>query len=183
MFHTLRETKRGFTLIELLVVIAIIGILSSVVLASLGTARGKARDATRVSDIKNIQLALELYFDSNQEYPDTTQGLASLATGGYIPNIPTPPGPSSGYGYQPLNPAQPSTPPSTFAAADQCVATETCLSYALFVPLERNDNLVLKTDSDTIITTILNGTSEAVAQCDANAATPSTDELCYDVRP
>jgi len=60
---------RGFTLIELLVVIAIIGILSSVVLASLGTAREKARDARRVSEIKQIQLALELYYDSTGSYP------------------------------------------------------------------------------------------------------------------
>ena len=53
--------KKGFTLIELLVVIAIIGILASVVLASLNSARKKSRDARRVADIKQIQLALELY--------------------------------------------------------------------------------------------------------------------------
>ena len=52
-------------MIELLVVIAIIGILSSVVLASLNSARGKARDARRISDIKNLQLALELNADEN----------------------------------------------------------------------------------------------------------------------
>ncbi|PIS13297.1 MAG: prepilin-type cleavage/methylation domain-containing protein, partial [Candidatus Tagabacteria bacterium CG09_land_8_20_14_0_10_41_14] len=57
------KNKKGFTLIELLVVIAIIGILSSVVLASLNSARKKARDARRVADIKQIQLALEMYFD------------------------------------------------------------------------------------------------------------------------
>jgi len=63
------KSQRGFTLIELLVVIAIIGILSSVVLASLNTARTKARDARRVSDIKQLQIALELYYDSNGTYP------------------------------------------------------------------------------------------------------------------
>tara|TARA_B100000378_G_C17929744_1_gene372762 strand:- start:95 stop:511 length:417 start_codon:yes stop_codon:yes gene_type:complete len=53
-------TKRGFTLIELLVVIAIIGILSAVVLTSLNSSREKARDAQRISDIKQIALAMEL---------------------------------------------------------------------------------------------------------------------------
>jgi len=63
--------KRGFTLIELLVVIAIIGILSSVVLASLNTARGKARDARRKADLSEIRKALEMYYDSYGGYPSS----------------------------------------------------------------------------------------------------------------
>ncbi|MCX6731493.1 MAG: prepilin-type N-terminal cleavage/methylation domain-containing protein [Candidatus Parcubacteria bacterium] len=66
--------KSGFTLIELLVVIAIIGILSSVVLASLNSARMKARDARRIADLKQIQLALELFYDSNGYYPQSNCG-------------------------------------------------------------------------------------------------------------
>ena len=62
-----RNTK-GFTLIELLVVIAIIGILSSVVLASLGTARTKARDVLRKSDLRTIQTALEMYYSTCGSY-------------------------------------------------------------------------------------------------------------------
>jgi prepilin-type N-terminal cleavage/methylation domain-containing protein len=66
----MRTQQKGFTLIELLVVIAIIGVLSSVVLASLNTARAKARDAVRVSDLRNIQKALELYAsDHGGTYP------------------------------------------------------------------------------------------------------------------
>ncbi len=61
--------KRGFTLVELLVVISIIGVLSSTVFASLSSTRAKARDARRMSDIKNIQTALELYKDTFNEYP------------------------------------------------------------------------------------------------------------------
>ncbi len=59
------RTNKGFTLIELLVVIAIIGILSSVVLASLNTARVKARDARRMADLHSLELAIALYYDSN----------------------------------------------------------------------------------------------------------------------
>jgi prepilin-type N-terminal cleavage/methylation domain-containing protein len=63
------KKDRGFTLIELLVVIAIIGILASVILASLNTARAKARDARRVEDLGQIQVALEYYYDANGSYP------------------------------------------------------------------------------------------------------------------
>ena len=66
---TMQSFSAGFTLIELLVVIAIIGILSSTVLASLNSARSKARDTRRKADMKQLQLALELYYDSNGSYP------------------------------------------------------------------------------------------------------------------
>ena len=87
------KRDKGFTLIELLVVIAIIGILSSVVLASLNSARQKSRDARRISDVKQLQVALELYFDTNQSYPGDTQADAeftSLAPT-YIQTIPVSP--------------------------------------------------------------------------------------------
>lgn len=66
-FHT--KQNKGFTLIELLVVIAIIGLLSSVVLTSLNSARGRARDANRKAAISQIVTALTLYYDSNGRYP------------------------------------------------------------------------------------------------------------------
>ena len=66
--------KKGFTLIELLVVVAIISLLSSVVMASLRVARSKARDSRRLSDMRQIQIALELYLDDNGQYPTGDSG-------------------------------------------------------------------------------------------------------------
>jgi prepilin-type N-terminal cleavage/methylation domain-containing protein len=61
--------NKGFTLIELLVVISIISLLSSVVLASVASAREKARDAVTVQNIKQLTLAIEQYKDDNGFYP------------------------------------------------------------------------------------------------------------------
>jgi len=61
--------KKGFTLIELLVVIAIIGLLSTLAVVALNSARQKSRDSKRVADIKQIQTALELYFADKSGYP------------------------------------------------------------------------------------------------------------------
>jgi len=77
--------RRGFTLIELLVVIAIIGILSSVVLASLNSARGKSRDARRISDLRQVKTALEFYFDDNGTYPLSAAGSGNW--GGHCPSF------------------------------------------------------------------------------------------------
>lgn len=67
--------KKGFTLIELLVVIAIIALLSTLSVVALNSARVKSRDARRLSDIKQIRTALEMYFDQNDKYPETDGGI------------------------------------------------------------------------------------------------------------
>ncbi len=74
---------RGFTLIELLVVIAIIGILASIILVSLNSARAKARDARRESDLHTIQLALEEYANDHGTYP---QGTCAYTSGWCVSN-------------------------------------------------------------------------------------------------
>lgn len=61
--------SKGFTLVELLVVISIIGLLSTLAVVSLGSARSRARDARRISDIKQIQTALELHYADLGAYP------------------------------------------------------------------------------------------------------------------
>ncbi|MEI6296363.1 MAG: prepilin-type N-terminal cleavage/methylation domain-containing protein [bacterium] len=87
--------KKGFTLIELLVVIAIIGILSSVVVVSLQSARTKARDAKRVADIGEIKTALGLYYDTNQSYPATIAAIGSE----FLAAAPVAPTPGVAYSY------------------------------------------------------------------------------------
>lgn len=105
--------KKGFTLIELLVVIAIIGLLSTLAVVALGSARQKARDAKRLSDIKQVQTALELYYTDNNAYPAVTGVLGSAsyaclgsagfaATGcpsAYMGKVPLDPQASKSYSY------------------------------------------------------------------------------------
>jgi type II secretory pathway pseudopilin PulG len=62
----------GFTLIELLVIISIIGLLSSAAVFALNNARNKARDAKRMGDLKQIQTALDLYYNEKGYYPEYT---------------------------------------------------------------------------------------------------------------
>jgi len=73
--------KRGFTLIELLVVIAIIGILSATVLVSLSTAREKAQDARRKTDIGQIERALYLYREKEGDFMYSGSGCGSGGNG------------------------------------------------------------------------------------------------------
>ncbi len=91
------KNERGFTLIELLVVLAVIGLLSSVILGSLTTARTKSRDARRISDLRQVEKALQIYLDKNGSYPSTSGAWRGTCTsygsyprtgaGAYIPNL------------------------------------------------------------------------------------------------
>jgi type II secretion system protein G len=137
------RNQRGFTLIELLVVIAIIGILSSVVLASLNSARKKGRDARRISDIKQIQLALELYYDSNQSFPTHAQAFANastsvLVTNRYISALPLDPTTLATYSYAAL----------AANGTDACTTTP-CPGYVIGADIEGGASAVPQGDVDT----------------------------------
>jgi type IV pilus assembly protein PilA len=78
-----KNLTKGFTLIELLVVIAIIGILASVILASLNSARAKGTDAAVKSDLENARPQAEIYYDgSSSSYASVCTTATSAAVGG-----------------------------------------------------------------------------------------------------
>ena len=91
-----RQKKLGFTLIELLVVVAIIGLLSSIITMSINTSRMRARDARRISDLKQVKTGLDLYFQTGSGYPtqavwDATVGLSLTCSGTPTLQIPRDP--------------------------------------------------------------------------------------------
>lgn len=114
-------SRKGFTLIELLVVIAIIGLLSSVAMASLNSARAKSRDALRLTQMQQVARALEMYYSDHGQYPYSAQTesgrnnscqdgtsfsesfgdwntvMGTLVSGGYLSRVPRDPV-NSGYG-------------------------------------------------------------------------------------
>jgi len=151
-----RSATRGFTLIELLVVIAIIAILASIILASLNSARTKSRDARRVADLKELQLALELYNNDNSQYPPAGAGvytaqlvssLSALVSSGYISVLSTDPvgggsiNGANAYTYQPLYSSG-----GTFSACTGSGATP-CNSYILKAVLENNSGNILNSSA------------------------------------
>lgn len=149
MLHT-QIKKTGFTLIELLVVMAIIGILSAVVLTSLNGARQKGRDARRISDVKQIQLSLELYYDSTGAYPAQICSTATgpcptsvLVVNGYIASLPIDPSNNLVYKYVPYA-----------STANNAI----CSGYHLGGDLETGStHTVLQTDAD-VTTLVVSGT-------------------------
>lgn len=166
------KNKNGFTLIELLVVIAIIGILAAIIIPSLGTARAKGRDAKRVSDIKNIELALKLYYSDSFVYPAT---LSSLA-----PN------------YLPIVPKDPSGTDYKYAALG--ANSNICSSFHLAAILEQTGSSALTQDVDAdsnpakCTNGILANFNGQTLGCTGTQLTPAPNgtgvvESCYDVKP
>ena len=93
--------KQGFTLIELLVVISIIGLLIGILLPSLSRAREQAKVTVVNAELRQVGIALEVYFEDNRKFPPTQEDCSSskltdhlyqlpkaLVTGGYLPSMP-----------------------------------------------------------------------------------------------
>ena len=86
-----KQFTKGFTLMELLVTVSIIAILSSVLFATYNDAREQARDKLRMTDLKEMQVAIELYKAQNDQYPVSGCGASNsefvgpgpVSTGGF----------------------------------------------------------------------------------------------------
>lgn len=117
-----KKFSRGFTLLELLVVIIIIGLIATIVIASVNSARAKGRDTKRITELDSMRDALSIYYSTNGSYPQTAD---ILVTQKLLPVLPT------GVHYTGLD---------TDTSAP-------CKGYQLGVTLETNHK-VLSTDKD-----------------------------------
>lgn len=100
MQKTMRTSGAGFTIIELLVVVAVIGILSAIIITSFTEVRQKSRDTERLSDVREIEKALNLYYNSHGQFPISVSELVitsndalslALENDGVISNAPIDP--------------------------------------------------------------------------------------------
>ncbi len=176
----LSRRNKGFTLIELLVVIGIIGVLTAIVLPNLISPRAKSRDGKRVADIKQIQLALELYADRNSgKFPATdSAGLSAALTPTYIQTLPKDPTTGANYQYIPRG-----------------SSSSLCYGYHLGAALEEGTNTALREDADSAVSvggfcgqsvSDFEGTSATASNlCDSTAGVAqgqsNPTEKCYDV--
>jgi prepilin-type N-terminal cleavage/methylation domain-containing protein len=140
-----QASSRGFTLIELLVVIAIIGILSSVVLASLNTARNKATDTSIQSNLANTRAEAELFYSSGNTY----EGVCALSGTAVI-------GDSVRAADIAFDGAAPTYADATAAAADAGQCHDSASAWAAAVPLKAGGYYCVdSTGKSTATTTVL----------------------------
>lgn len=78
------KTFKGFTLIELLVAMGIMAVLTGMAIFNFNQSRVRARDVQRKNDIKQLQSALELYKNDNNQYPEAVNYQTLLIDGSYI---------------------------------------------------------------------------------------------------
>lgn len=142
----------GFTLIELLVVTSIISLLSSMTFSYLGNAREKGRDTERIRALSEVRKALQMYVTEKGYFP---KSISNNELNDYIESI------HKDIKYY----------------GNSCNASNTnCQSYHLGIPLERDDNKVLSSDSDSS-NDYFNGKTQ-------DCGTESTGkDLCYDMIP
>jgi prepilin-type N-terminal cleavage/methylation domain-containing protein len=148
-----RSRAKGFTLIEILIVVAIIAILASVVLVGLGPTQKEGRDSRRISDLTQVQTALELYYNHCGWYPGGTTASGSAcpawtaATPGtndiYVNDM------SQELKAVGIGVTQLPADPTNSGAQEYAYETNSQNSYTLSVTLEDPGNSVLKSDETT----------------------------------
>jgi len=135
--NTDKASRNGFTLIEILIVVAIIAILASIVLVGIGPTEKLGRDSRRVSDLHEVQTALELYYSKCGYYPgDIPSGSGGACTGftaigGYSQLVTVIQGSGLGVNTMPNDP--------TVGANYYYAATPTGDSYILEAKLENSN--------------------------------------------
>lgn len=188
---------RGFTLIELLVVIAIIGLLAGIIMVSLSNAKAKSRDARRQADIKNIQLALAVYYNENGMYPKNIYSTSGVAPSNglaptYLPSVPRDPNASAAC----INSGAGCYKYVAYGTGGTCNnSTNPPLTYHLGADMEVPSDTYPDLDADTsgsiysyasysyctLVTNSnpFNGNSSGCA----DQTTPAVPDDCYDVAP
>ena len=173
-----RSRKGGFTLIEMLVVIAIIAILTGIIITGLVGSKAKARDAKRASDLSQIALALEQFFDRCDVYPANITDLNQTGNGScpsspsqvslanFISKIPTDPSTNASYDYAVNNSSQ----PTDFVLHTTFEASNSVLAQSPPLP----------SDFQTRPWVIVSG---SIATCANTATSPVGTGLDYCVRP
>lgn len=180
MYKINSKTKlsKGFTLLELLIVIVIVGFLAAIIIASVNSARARGRDTKKITEMKSMQNALQIYFSTNGYYPQTCTGASCVLVPSLISKVP------DGVDYTGLD----------------TISTGKCRAYHMGVTLETN-NKVLSTDKDMTSSTAanlsVNGFSNlcgnnppstyAIRGAGDNQSCRSTDTTlgnkCYDIVP
>ncbi len=165
--------KKGFSIIELLVVVAIIAILTAIVTSNFATSKSKSRDAKRVSDISQIQLALEMVFDKCNAYPE------GISKGSTIPLDPVSGtfcrklGSNSNYtlgDFISVVPKESATQPYTYAKN----STAPFVDYVLRARLENNSSVLV----DDVDGNPLGVGADSAAGCDDNVGTDGPYYYC-----
>jgi nitrate reductase NapE component len=135
---------------------------NGIISESLEVSQKKTRNSKRISDLRNVQLALELYYDANRQYPNTLDAVVPM----YLPWIPESPDGAAGtyIHYTPLS--SENTP---------CSGESKCTGYHIGVSLEDADTFVLGLDADF--------TSANVDGKDSSGCSGEIGRACYDLVP
>jgi prepilin-type N-terminal cleavage/methylation domain-containing protein len=131
-------SRSAFTLVEILVVMAIIGILATLGTSSFLSARLRARDAERKSDIGQIQRSLELYYSDYTEYPDESVITPLLSSGNEFRD-------ANGSLYMSSMPTEPRTPAFNYIYDVDATDNQ---KYRLYARLENTEDLATDIDGN-----------------------------------